>query len=60
MGVVNPPHSITVASTIIIVADKMYCRDTESVFRIASANAIAPRNPEIEDVHVSVNTKSAG
>lgn len=45
IGVVRPPQRTTVARTMIIVADTMYCRGNVDVFRIARAKAMAPRKP---------------
>lgn len=48
MGVVKPPHIITVANTIVIVAETIIGRDSLYLgFRIANVYAIAPLNPEI-------------
>lgn len=48
---VKPPQIITVTITIIEVVESIVCLATEKVFRIASANAIAPLRPEMNQFH---------
>ena len=47
--VVRPPNMTTVVMTIMRVVLKITRRWLVSVFRIARANAIAPRRPEIHE-----------
>ena len=44
--IVAPPFIITVTKTTISTAVNIIWRGTDSVFRIAKANATAPRNPK--------------
>ena len=43
---VVPPQHMTVTRTIMSVQVNINCRDSDSVLRIASAKATAPRKPE--------------
>ena len=45
MSVVKPPHTSTVAITMIRVVVKISCLASLCVFLIASAKAMAPRRP---------------
>jgi len=45
-GKVPPPQTMTVTITMMLVVVSKVCRASDAVFRIAKANAIAPRKPE--------------